>query len=89
MNKIKTTVTAVAMGAALALGTVACGVTADDRNGDPGKIVEKDHDANGKRADDYDFVIKRADGSTYEKDVTGSAFKSCYVGSSYPGCLED
>ena len=89
MNRIKTAVTAVLMTAALALGTVACGVTEDDKKGDPGVITEKDHDANGKRADDYDFTVKRADGTEYEKDVSGSAYDSCYVGSKFPKCLSD
>lgn len=85
-NKIVTALAAAALTVGLSAG---CGVTAEDKNGDPGKIIEKDHDANGNRADDYDFTIKRPDGTTYEKDVTASAFDSCYVGSSYPACLED
>jgi hypothetical protein len=75
--------------ASLALAGVSCGVSDADKSGDPGKIIEKDWDSNGKKADDYDFTVKRADGSTYEKDVSSFAFESCYVGSKFPNCLED
>lgn len=73
----------------LTFAGVGCGVSEEDSKGDPGVITEKDHDSNGKKADDYDFTVKRADGSTYEKDVSSFAFDSCYVGSKFPKCVTD
>lgn len=68
---------------------VGCGVSEQDSQGDPGVITEKDHDSNGKRADDWDFTIRRADGSSYEKDVSSAAYDTCYVGSKFPKCVTD
>lgn len=82
---------------ALVLALTGCGTNDHDYSGDPGKVVDRDHDANGKRADDYDLTIERTDAAdidaadgnrTYELDVTSSAYDHCYRGSSYPKCVD-
>ena len=77
---------------ALALGTIGlvvgslagCGGTDSDCQGDPGVVTDKDWDSNGKRADDYDITVLRADGSTYEKDVTSTGYDWYKRGSKFP-----
>lgn len=95
MRKITAVVVSAVAAGALAL--TGCGTQDSDYSGDPGKVVDRDHDANGKRADDYDLTIERtrqadineADGDrTYELDVTSSAYDHCYRGSNYPKCVD-
>jgi hypothetical protein len=95
VNRTKPVVTVVLMTAALVLGTVACGASDEDCKGDPGTVVEKDRDSHvthtgtGKNRHtstsyDYDLTIQRKDGSTYEKDVTSTAYGWYKDGSHFP-----
>lgn len=84
--------------AGLVLGITAltgCGASEHDRSGDPGKISDRDSDhwttKSGKTTThhyDYDLTVTRKDGTSYEIDVTSAAFDHCYVGSSYPKCVD-
>lgn len=72
-----------------------CGASADDRNGDPGTVVSRDEDhwTSGSRKhrvhhSDYTLTIQRADGTTYDKDVSSAAYDHCYRRSSYPKCVD-
>ena len=79
---------------ALILASVAgCGASDSDCKGDPGKVTEKDYDPSyttGKGASkthhsaDYDVTILRANGTTYEKDVSSTAYDWVKVGSKWP-----
>lgn len=81
---------ALALGAVgLVVGSLAgCGASDSDCQGDPGKVTEKDYDATSKTntTADYELTILRADGkSTYEKDVSSTAYDDWYkVGSKFP-----
>lgn len=69
-------------------GLGACGATSEDRDGDPGVVVDRDHEVKGK-INDYDLTIKRdSDGTVYEKDVSHPAYDHCYRGSKYPLCVD-
>lgn len=72
-----------------------CGATAADRSGDPGKVSGRDEShwttKSGKTTIhhyDYDLTVTRKDGTSYEIDVTESAFDHCYRGSAYPKCVD-
>lgn len=54
--------------------------------GPAGKVVEKDWDANGKRADDYDLTVRKPNGDLVEFEVSKEHYDNCYRGSSYPKC---
>lgn len=80
--QLRALVSTVAMTGALLLS--GCGASDADCQGDPGRVVEKDWDSNGKRADDYDVTVERADGRRYEKDVTSTAYDWVSKGSRWP-----
>lgn len=70
---------------ALAVGSMtACGADDSDCQGDPGKVTAKvyDHDKNGDS--EYELTVQRADGSTYEKDVSPKAYGWYKRGSTFP-----
>jgi hypothetical protein len=54
--------------------------------GPAGKVVEKDWDANGKRADDYDLTVLTPNGERVEFEVSKEHYDRCYNGSKYPKC---
>lgn len=93
-SKITTTLAAVAASAALIFGATACGASDSDCQGDPGRVSAKDYDAaytTGSKAHkvhhnaEYELTIVRADGTTYEKDVTSTAYNEWYkVDSKFP-----
>jgi hypothetical protein len=83
-RKTATTLAAVAS-LALIFGMTACGASDSDCQGDPGRVVEKDYDSNGKAPDDWDVTVERdKDGTQYEKDVTSTAFDWVHKGSRWP-----
>lgn len=91
MRKIVTTVFAAV--AVLALST-GCDTTHGD-DGDPGTVTGRDKDSwttkSGKTTIhhfDYDLTVRRADGSTYEIDVSEDVYDHCYTGSAYPACAK-
>lgn len=87
--------------AAFALTGCGSGVEASDKTGDPGRVHDKSSETdtwttgtgrNKVRHSDteYDLVIKRPDGSTYEKDdVSETAYDRCKRGSKFPSCVGD
>lgn len=77
---------AVALVATLALtGLTACQADSDACKGDSGVVADKDRDwRSSTKSWDYDLTILRADGTTYEKDVTSTAYDWYKRGSKYP-----
>lgn len=79
---------------ALIVGTVAgCGASDDDCQGDKGTVSAKDYDpayTTGKgthkthHSAEYEITILKADGSTYEKDVSSTAYDWYKVGGKFP-----
>lgn len=78
--------------AALALGITAltgCGASDHDRSGDPGKVSDRERKyKSSTKTYDYDLTVTRPDGTSYEIDVTSSAYDHCYRGSAYPKCVD-
>lgn len=86
-SKITTTLAAVAASVALIFGATGCGADDSDCQGDPGKITAKEYDKATKTDStaDYELTIQKADGTTYEKEVTSKAYDDWYkVGSKFP-----
>jgi hypothetical protein len=82
---------AVLTGAALVMATLSgCGASDDDCKGDPGRITEKDEDSSYNKSSktttyDYDITVLRADNTTYEKDISETAYDDWYkVGGKFP-----
>ncbi len=94
IRKIGTTTVAVLAAVALALGATGCGASDDDCQGGAGKVTAKDYDPSyttGRgthkvhHSADYELTILKADGTTYEKDVSSTAYDDWYkVGSAFP-----
>lgn len=86
MKKITGLIAALALGIAALTG---CGASEHDRSGDPGKVSgrEKEYKSSTKSYD-YDLTVTRPDGTSYEIDVTSSAYDHCYRGSAYPKCVD-
>jgi hypothetical protein len=58
-------------------------------DGDPGKVIYRESEYHkSSKTWDYDLVIERPDGSTYEIDVSSGVYDHCYRGSAYPKCVE-
>jgi hypothetical protein len=93
-HRIVVRVLAVLTGTLLLAATLSgCGADDSDCQGDRGKVSAKEIDTNGKQADDYELTIRRTVdagqdrpvGSTYEREVTQTAYDDWYrVGSNYP-----
>jgi hypothetical protein len=91
----RTALTLAAVGMA-AGSLVGCGASDSDCQGDPGKVTAKDTDTDSKTTGtgknrhtstttEYELTVLRADGSTYEKSVSSSAYDDWYkVGSRFP-----
>jgi hypothetical protein len=90
----RTTTALAAVAATVALMLTGCGADDSDCQGDPGKVSAKDYDAaytTGKgthkthHSAEYELTIIKADGTTYEKDVSSEAYDNWYkVGSKFP-----
>lgn len=87
MKRIITALAAVAAALALMFGATACGGSDSDCQGDAGRVTGKDYDpgyttGSGKHkvshSADYDLTITRPDGTTYDKDVTSTAYNDWY-----------
>lgn len=95
MRKITAVVVSAVAAGALAL--TGCGAS-DDKDGDPGKVVDRERDySTSTKTYDYDLEIRRTNPAdieaaggdeTYEIDVTSGSYDHCYRGSSYPKCVD-
>lgn len=90
-----TTLAAITATVALIFGTAACGADDSDCQGDPGKVTDRDTDTDrtttgtGKNKSTtttttYEITILKADGTTYEKDVSSSAYDWYVRGAKFP-----
>lgn len=75
----------------VAIGVSSCDALSKDYDpGHPGRVIEKDHDTNGKRPDDYDLTTqwknKNGELVTDEFEVSKTHYDRCYEGSKYPLC---
>lgn len=62
-----------------------CGASDSDCKGDPGKVIEKDYDAWTKTTSaDWDVTVLREDDTTYEKDLSSTAYDWYKVGGKFP-----
>lgn len=85
MKRIALLITTLAASFALMFTATGCGASDDDCKGDAGTVTGKDYDPSRKgRSADYDVTVQRPDGSTYERDVSQTAYDWVKVGSRWP-----
>lgn len=83
MRKSRTTLTATAVAALLAL--TAC----SPKQGPAGTVVDKDRDwKSSTKTYRYELTTRDQDGIEHEFKVGKSDYKACYHGSAYPKCTE-